>query len=100
MLNSEAIYNACRSKLLVSSLNRFELAIGYDEILRYHSDMAYIIKSSHGGVPLPINFERKEFTISGFDNFDHEEATLSGIGASHDTVLIVMLDKPRHDWEC
>ena len=95
MLNSEAVYNACRSKLLVSCLNRFGLAISYDEILRYHSDMAsYVVESSQCGAPLPSNFDSKEFTMGAFDNFDHEEGTLSGIGGSHDTVLVLMQDKP------
>ena len=96
MLNSESIYNACRSKTLISSLNRFGLTISYDEVLRYHSDMAsYTTETSQGRVPLPSTFSPAEFTIGAFDNFDHEEATLSGIGGSHDTVLILMQDKPQ-----
>lgn len=95
MLNSEAIYNACRSKTLISSLNRFGLATSYDEVLRYHCDMAsYITESNRGQVPLPSQFDRSRFTIGAFDNFDHEENTLSGIGGSHDTVSILMQDKP------
>ena len=94
MLNSEAVYNACRSKLLVSSLNRFGLAISYDEILRYHSDMAsYVIESSQGGAPLPSNFDSKEFTMGAFDNFGHEEGMFSGIGGSHDTAMVLMQKK-------
>ena len=34
------------------------------------------------------------FTIAAFDNFDHEEATLSGIGGSHDTVSVLFQDMP------
>ena len=96
MLNSEAVYNACRSKLLVSSLNRFGLAISCDEILHYHSDTAsYVTESSLGGAPLPSNFDSKEFTMGAFDNFDHEEGMLSGIGGSHDTVMVLMQDKSK-----
>ena len=64
MMNSESIYNACRSKTVISSLNRFGLAISYDEILRYHSDMAsFVTESSQGRVPLPSMFNPAEFTI-------------------------------------
>ena len=53
--------------------------ISYDEVLSYHSDMAYFVsESSQGRVPLPSNFGPSMFTIGAFDNFDHEENTLSG----------------------
>lgn len=94
MMNSESIFSVSRSKTLISSLNRFGLAISYDEILRYHSDMASLVaEMSKDHVPFPSHFSPSQFTIGAFDNFDHEEATLSGIGGSHDTVLILMQDK-------
>lgn len=40
---------------------------------------SYIVLSSSGKVPMPSQFEPDMFTIAAFDNFDHEEATLSGI---------------------
>ena len=94
MMNSEAIYNACRSKTLIYSFNRFGLSISYDELLRYHSDMAsFVVEASRNQIPLPSHFQPCKFTIGALDNFDHEEATLSGIGVSHDTVMILMQDK-------
>ena len=79
MLNSEAIYNVCGSKTLISSLNRFGLAISYDELFRYHSDMAsFVAEASQGQVPLPSHFNPSSFTLGAFDDFDQEEATLVG----------------------
>ena len=94
MMNSEAIYNSCRSKTLLSSLNKFGLTISYDEILRYHSDMAsYVSGTNQNHVPIPSHFKPSQFTLGAFDNFDHEETTISGTGGSHDTVMILMQDK-------
>lgn len=94
MMTAEAVYSTCKSRTLISSLNHFGLAVSYDELLRYHTDMASIINEmSEGKVPLPSHFDPTSFTIGAFDNFDHEEATLSGIRGSHDTVLILMQDK-------
>ena len=67
MMNSEAIYNACRSKTLISSFNRFGLSISYDELLRYHSDMAsFVVEASRNQIPLPSHFQPCKFTIGAF----------------------------------
>ena len=96
ILNAEAIHNTCRSRTLISSLNHFGLSISYDELLRYHNDMAaYVLESSDTKVPLPSHFDPESETMGAMDNFDHEEATLSGIGGSHDTVSILMQDNPK-----
>ena len=69
--------------------------MGYDGLLRYHSDMAnLIVNSSEGNVPLPSHFDPDNFTVAAFDNFDHEKATLSGIQGTHDTVSVLFQDKP------
>ena len=54
---------------------------------------SFVTEASQGQVPLPSHFNPSSFTLGAFDNFDHEEATLSGIGGSHDTVMILMQDK-------
>jgi len=53
-----------------------------------------VIDQSNGEVPLPSMFHPEHFTSAAFDNFDHEEATLSGIVGSHDTVSVLFEDKP------
>ena len=42
----------------------------------------------------PSQFDKLEFMIAAFDNFDHEESTLSGIQGSHDTVSVLFQEKP------
>lgn len=39
-------------------------------------------------MPLQSHFDPGKFTAAKIDNFDHEEATVSGVGESHDTVLL------------
>lgn len=93
MMNSQAIYEACRSATLITSFNRYGLCISYDEVQRYHNDMGrFIVESSSDEVPFPSHFGSSQFTIAAFDNFDHDEATLSGIGGSHDTVSVLFQD--------
>ena len=45
------------------------------------------------GVPLPSHLNPEKFTTAAFDNFDHEEATVSGLGGTHDTVSVLYQDK-------
>ena len=44
-------------------------------------------------VPLPSRLNPENFTTGSFDNFDNEEATLSGLGGTHDTVSVLYQDK-------
>ena len=88
------IHGVCRSKTLISSFNHFGLVTSYDELLRDHNDLAsYVIVSSARSVPHPSHFDATLMTSGAFDNFDHEEGTMSGIGGSHDTVSILVQDK-------
>ena len=96
ILNAQSIHDKCKSKELITSLNHYGLAISYNELQRYHNDMArLIVQSSFGNVPMPSQFDPEMFTIAAFDNFDHEEATLSGIKGSHDTVSVLFQEKPK-----
>ena len=93
IMNSEAIYDSCKSATLITSFNHFGLCTSYDELLRFQKDLAsFTVDSCNESVPFPSHFKRSEFTMAAFDNFDHEEATLSGIGGSHDTVTVFFQD--------
>ncbi len=90
ILNAESIHHACRNSVLISSFHYFGLALGYDELLMYHNDMAsYMVYASGSHVPLPSYFDKDDHTMGMFDNFDHEEDTESGKGGSHDTVFVL-----------
>ena len=88
-LISQVMYDTCKSATLIKSFNRFGLCTSYDELMRNHNDMAMHVKNSGEDDPFPINFSQSEFTIAAIDNFDHDEATLLGIGGSHDTVTVL-----------
>ena len=89
-MNLQAIYDSCKSATLITYFNRFGLCSCYDELARHHNDMAmFIVDNSEESIPFPSHFDHSSFTMAAFDNFDHEEATLSGIAGSHDTVTVV-----------
>ena len=52
-----------------------------------------MIENNKSNVLFPNHLDTNSFTLAAFDNFNHEEASLSGVGGSHDTVLILMQDK-------
>jgi hypothetical protein len=53
---------------------------------------AFIIESSSYEIPFPSHFGSSLFTIGVFDKFYHDEATLSGIGGSHDRDSVLFQD--------
>ena len=54
---------------------------------------AVTVERSENNVPLPSHFDPHVYTTAAFDNFDHEEATLSGICGTHDTVSMLYQEK-------
>ena len=40
IMNAQAIHETCKSSTLIQSFNHLGLCIGYDEVRRYHTDMA------------------------------------------------------------
>ena len=95
MMVGESIHQKCRSKTLITSFNHIGLSVSYHEVIRHHHNLAqYAVKQSPFQVPMPSHFKRDSFTMGAFDNFDHEEATLSGVGGSHDTVCVLFQEKP------
>ena len=93
VLNSQAIYEACKSKTLIKCFNSYGLCIGYNEVLRQRNDLArFVVESGSDEVPFPSHLSSSQFTIAAFDNFDHDESNLSGIGGSHDTVSVLFQD--------
>ena len=74
---------------LIQSFNHLGQCIGYDKVRKYHTDMATLTaEKNSNNVPIPSHFDTETFTTVFFD---HEEATLSGIGGSHDTVSSLIL---------
>lgn len=44
-------------------------------------------------MPIPCHVDPQKFTTGAFDNFDHNEATESGLNGSHDTVYVLFQDR-------
>ena len=96
-MTSESIHSICKGATLIKSFNHIGMGISYNELLKFHDDIAsFTVENSETTVPLPSHFDPNLYTTAAFDNFDHEEATQSGIGGSHDTVSILMQCKPIH----
>ena len=95
LLNAKMIHNTCRSKTLITNFNHYGLCVSYDELVRYHNNMAsYILSTSANDIPLPSHFDTNIHTVAAFDNFDHNKNTPPGLCSSHDTVSILIQDKP------
>lgn len=88
-----SIHSMTKNKSLINHLNRIGVCISYNEVLRFRNGLAlYNISSCENTIPLPSRFDKKIWTTAAFDNFDHEEGTLSGINGSHDTVAVLFQD--------
>ena len=88
---SQSIHDTCKSKSLIQMFNRLGLCISYDDLERVDIAITQEIINLAGPnrVPVPKNINSSSIIHGTMDNFDHEENTLSGIGGSHDTVLLL-----------
>ena len=87
------VYNVTKSKNTIMVLNRLGFSISYDDILRIRTRLAMYAKiNSQNSIPLPSHFNPESYVTAAFDNFDHNEATLSGLGGTHDTVAVIFQD--------
>ena len=98
-MNACEIYEKCKSKELITSFNQSDLCISYHSMKRHRTDLAkYVIKQTNDTeitVPLPSHFSASSFTLSAFDNFDHNDnSSLSGKKSTHDTAITLFQVKP------
>ena len=98
-MNACKIYGKCKSKELITSFNQSSLCISYHSMKRHWTGLAkYVIKKTHDTeitVPLPSHFSASSFTLSAFDNFDHNDnSSLSGKKSTHDTAIKLFQVKP------
>lgn len=97
---AQAIHETCKSKTLITSLNHIGLCISYESLQRMNYSFAAraVSLSENNRVPLSPHFARDIPLSASMDNFDHEEDTKSGIGGTHDTVLVLFQEdkQPRN----
>lgn len=85
------IYDKCKSRELISCMNRALDSVSYNEVLRKRQQStAYAIQASGNGItPLPSHFDTDNFTIAAIDNFYHRDASsISGTHDAYDTVSV------------
>lgn len=94
------VYSSNRSKSTITILNRLGLSISYDEVLRIRTCLAsYASSNCPEGcvVPLPSNFNPDTYVTAAFDNFDQNEATISCLNSTHDTVSVLFQNHDNYD---
>lgn len=95
---AQTIHEMTRSKLLLRIMSRLGITVSYDALERHNVVLATRILSDSDGkfVPLPKTIKPNIPIRAAMDNFDQQEQTLSGIGGSHDTVLVVFQNESEH----
>ena len=90
LFTGHSVYKKCKSREVLTSLNKVGVTVSYNEVQRARNDLARFtyFQSKNDGVPIPSHFSKDEFTIGAFDNFDHSDrSSLSGKFSNHDTVM-------------
>ena len=65
--------------------------ISYSELEKIDNGLAQRIirRAGDNHVPIPPSIKPSVLIQGAMDNFDHEENTSSGMGGSHDTILVL-----------
>ena len=73
------------------------MGASYDQVERQDQCLVSrtIARAQGHRVPLPPAMKKSAFIHGAMDNFNHEQQTASGIGGSHDTVLVLF----QHNFE-
>lgn len=70
------------------------LSISFDDVSRIRFGLAeYARIISENSVVLLSHFNPKKFITAAMDNFDHNEATMSGLNLTHDTMIVMFQDE-------
>ena len=88
---AQTVHDTCRSKQLIEILSRMGFTISYSELEKIDNGLAQRIIRRAGDdyVPVPPSMKPSVLIQGAMDNFDHEENTSSGIGGTHDTILVL-----------
>ena len=71
-----------RAKLVIEILNKIGLCISYNDLQRIDFDLMNRVINVTGSNRVPVSFsiDKKTLIHGAIKNFDHNEATSSGIG--------------------
>ena len=92
---AELLHDNSRVKLVIQIMTKLGLCVSYDELQRIDFDHAKRIINATGSnrVPVPPSIDSSTVIHGAMDNFDHDEGTSSGIGGSHDTILMLFQNR-------
>ena len=99
LMAAHNVYDKCKSRELITTLNRIGVCVSYNEIQRSRKNLAHFAfkEGEKYGVPIPSHFVRENFTIAALDNFDHaDRSSPTGMMSNHDTVMVLFQIKPEH----
>ena len=97
MMTAHNVYDTCKSRELITSLNSIGVSVSYNEVRKARSRLAKyaFTKSQTDDIPMPSHFVTDRFTIAAFDNFDSaDKSSPTGTLSSHDTALVLFQIKP------
>ena len=88
---SQTIHDTCKSKRLITIANRLGPCSSYHDLARIDTGLAKhtIALAGPHRVPVPPSILQGSLIHGAMDNFNYEEHTFSGIGSSHDTILML-----------
>ena len=98
LMAAHTISDKCKSRELITSLNRTGVCIRYNEIQRERKSLAhYTFKQGEDwGIPVPSHFVKENFTVAALNNFDHtDRSSTSGMLSNHDTATVLFQEKPE-----
>ena len=95
----ELFHDDSRVKLVIGFLNKIGLYISYDELQRLDIGLMNRVMNVTGSNRVPVSFsiDKKTLIYGAMDNFDHTEVISSGIGGSHDTILILFQNQNENE---
>ena len=80
--SAELFHDDSRAKMVITILNQLQ-RIDFGVMKRVFN------VTGSNRVPFSLSIDKKTLIHGGMDNFDHTEVTSSGIGGSHDTILML-----------
>lgn len=92
VLVGHSVYDKCKSRELITSLNRGAFSVSYNDVLRNRQLLSsYAVHvSGFNTTPLPSHFTSSCFTIGALDNFDFEDkSSVSGSESTHHTAMVL-----------
>ena len=96
---AKLFHDDSKAKLVIEILNKIGLCISYDELERIDFGVMKRVINAAGSnrVPVSLSIDKKTLIHGGMDNFDHTEVISSGIGGSHDAILMLFQNQNENE---